>query len=312
MKGMSMRAAVVRKVGGPEVIEVLEVRTPEPGPLQVRIKVVAAALNPADAAVWAGFFGPLDGMEHAGLGLDAAGTIEAVGPGVLLEVGTAVIAFDAAVLRPTKAQAEFLVVDLNSLAPAPMGMDLTLAATIPLNGMTASQALDHLPLRPRDTLLVTGAAGAVGGFAVELARTRGVRIVAQGRNEDQQFLRDRGATWFVSRDEELNEAVRRFVPQGVDGVLDAAALGEPALAAVRDGGVFVSLRSDVLPQPRRAVTVRHTSAGPEATRLSHLSALAEVGVLTPRVARTYPLPEAAQAHAQVARGGLRGRIVLVP
>ena len=307
-----MRAAVVRKVGGPEVIEVLEVRTPEPGPLQVRIKVVAAALNPADAAVWAGFFGPLDGMEHAGLGLDAAGTIEAVGPGVLLEVGTAVIAFDAAVLRPTKAQAEFLVVDLNSLAPAPEGMDLTLAATIPLNAMTASQALDHLPLRPRDTLLVTGAAGAVGGFAVELARTRGVRIVAQGRPEDQQFLRDRGATWFVSRDEELNEAVRRFVPQGVDGVLDAAALGEPALAAVRDGGVFVSLRSDVLPQPRRAIAVRHTSAGPEATRLSHLSALAEVGVLTPRVARTYPLSEAAQAHTHVARGGLRGRMVLVP
>jgi NADPH:quinone reductase len=312
MKGMSMRAAVVRKVGGPEVIEVLEVPTPEPGPLQVRIKVVAAALNPADAAVWAGFFGSLEGMEHAGLGLDAAGTIEAVGPGVLLEVGTAVIAFDAAVLRPTKAQAEFLVVDINSLAPAPEGMDLTLAATIPLNAMTASQALDHLPLRPRDTLLVTGAAGAVGGFAVELARTRGVRIVAQGRPEDQQFLRDRGATWFVSRDEELNEAVRRFVPQGVDGVLDAAALGEPALAAVRDGGVFVSLRSDVLPQPRRAIAVRHTSAGPEATRLSHLSALAEVGVLTPRVARTYPLSEAAQAHAHVARGGLRGRIVLVP
>jgi NADPH:quinone reductase len=146
------------------------------------------------------------------------------------------------------------VVDLNSLAPAPEGMDLTLAATIPLNAMTASQALDHLPLRPRDTLLVTGAAGAVGGFAVELARTRGVRIVAQGRPEDKQFLRDRGATWFVSRGEELNEAVRRFVPQGVDGVPDAAALGEPALAAVRDGGVFVSLRSDVLPQPRRCGT----------------------------------------------------------
>ena len=99
-----MRAVVVRKVGGPEVVEVLEVPSPEPGPLQVRIKVVAAALNPADAAVWAGFFGSLEGMEHAGLGLDAAGTIEAVGPGVLLEVGTAVIAFDAAVLRPTKAR----------------------------------------------------------------------------------------------------------------------------------------------------------------------------------------------------------------
>src|SRR5882757_4663024 len=289
MKGLSMRAVVVRKVGGPEVVEVLEVPSPEPGPLQVRIKVVAAALNPADAAVWAGSFGSLEGMEHAGLGLDAAGTIEAVGPGVLLEVGTAVIAFDAAVLRPTKAQAEFLVVDLNSLAPAPEGMDLTLAATIPLNAMTASQALDHLPMRPRDTLLVTGAAGAVGGYAVELARTRGVRIVAQGKPEDEEFLRGRGATWFVSREEELSATVRRFVPEGVDGVLDAAALGAPALAAVRDGGIFVSVRGDVVPAPERGVMVRVTVAGPEATRLSYLSALAEVGVLTPRVAQIYPL-----------------------
>jgi NADPH:quinone reductase-like Zn-dependent oxidoreductase len=309
---MSMLAAVVRKVGGPDVVEVLEVDLPEPGPLQVRIKVAAAALNPADAAVWAGFFGSLEGMEHAGLGLDAAGTIDAVGPGVLLGIGAPVIAFDAAVLRPTKAQAEYLVVDLNSLAPAPQGMDLTLAATIPLNVMTASQALDHLPLRPRDTVLITGAAGAVGGYAVELARTRGVRIVAQGRPEDEEFLRVRGTTWFVSRDEELSEAVRRFVPGGVDGALDAAALGDHALAAVRDGGIFISVRSDVLPEPQRGVAVRHTTAGPEATRLSYLSALAEVGVLTPRVAQTYPLSAAAEAHTQLARGGLRGRIVLVP
>jgi NADPH2:quinone reductase len=307
-----MRAAVVKKVGGPEAVEVVEVPLPEPGPFQVRIKVAAAALNPADAAVWAGVFGSLEGMEHAGLGLDAAGTIDAVGPGVLLAVGTPVIAFDSGALRPTKAQAEYLVVDLNSLAAAPEGMDLTLAATIPLNALTAAQALDHFPLRPRDTLLVTGAGGAVGGYAVELARTRGVRVVAQGQPEDEESLRGRGATWFVSRQEELSEAVRRFAPQGVDGVLDAAALGEPALAAVRDGGIFVSLRVDVLPRPQRGVVVRHTSASPDASRLSYLSALAEVGLLTPRVARTYPLAEAAEAHAQLARGGLRGRIVLVP
>lgn len=307
-----MRAAVVRKVGGPEAVEVLEVPLPEPGPFQVRIKVAAAALNPADAAVWAGVFGTLEGMEHAGLGLDAAGTIDAVGLGVLLEVGTPVIAFDSGALRPTKAQAEYLVVPLNAVAVAPEGMDLTLAATIPLNAMTAAQALDHLPLRPRDTLLVTGAGGAVGGYAVELARTRGVRVVAQGRPEDEEFLRGHGATWFVSREEELSEAVRRFVPEGVDGVLDAAALGEPALAAVRDGGIFVSVRVDVLPQPRRGVVVRHTSASPEVARLAYLSALAEVGLLTPRVGRIYPLAEAAEAHAQLTRGGLRGRIVLVP
>jgi NADPH:quinone reductase-like Zn-dependent oxidoreductase len=106
--------------------------------------------------------------------------------------------------------------------------------------------------------------------------------------------------------------VRRFVPEGVDGVLDAAALGAPALAAVRDGGIYVSVRLDVLPAPERGVVVRHTAAGPEATRLAYLSALAEVGVLTPRVAQIYPLSQAAEAHAQLARGGRRGRIVLVP
>jgi NADPH:quinone reductase-like Zn-dependent oxidoreductase len=307
-----MRAAVVRKSGGPEAVEVLEVPLPEPGPFEIRIKVAAAALNPADAAVWAGVFGPSEEVEYTGLGLDAAGTIDAVGLGVTLEVGTRVIAFDSGVLRLTKAQAEYLVADLNSIAVAPEGMDLTLAATIPLNASTASLALENFPLHPRDTLLVTGAAGAVGGYAVELARTRGVRIVAQGRPEDEEFLRGLGATWFVSRDDDLNEAVRRYVPAGVDGVLDAAALGEPALAAVRDGGVFVSVRGDVLPASQRGVLVRHTVAGPEPTRLSYLSALAEVGLLTPRVARTFPLTQAAEAHAQLAHGGQRGRIVLVP
>ncbi|XUL89769.1 NADP-dependent oxidoreductase [Streptomyces galilaeus] len=307
-----MRAAVVRKTGGPEVVEVLEVPLPEPGPLEVRVKIAAAALNPADSAVWAGYFGPMPEVDHTGLGLDAAGTIDAVGRGVLLAVGTPVIVFDAPVLRPTKAQAEYLVTDLNSLAPAPEGMDPTLAATIPLNATTASLALDHLPLRPRDTLLITGAAGAVGGYAVELARTRGVRIVAQGRPEDEEYLRSRGATWFVPRDEEPGPAVRRLVPEGVDGVLDAAALGAPAMAAVRDGGVYVSVRLDVLPAPERGLVVRHTAAGPDAPRLAYLSALAEVGVLTPRVAEVYPLAQAAEAHARLARGGLRGRIVLVP
>jgi NADPH:quinone reductase-like Zn-dependent oxidoreductase len=204
----------------------LEVPTPQPGPFEVRIKVAAAALT----------------------------------------VGTPVIAFDSGVLRSTKAQAEYLVANLNSIAIAPESTDLTLAATIPLNSMTASLALDHLPLRPRDTLLVTGAAGAVGGYAVELARTRGVRIVAQGRPDDEEFLRGRGATWFVSREENLSAAVRRFVPAGVDGVLDAAALGDLALAAVRDGGIFVSVRNDVVPAPQRGIAVRLSGRSPRAAR----------------------------------------------
>jgi NADPH:quinone reductase-like Zn-dependent oxidoreductase len=97
-----MRAAVVRKIGGPEAVEVLEVPLPEPGPFEVRVKVAAAALNPADAAVWGGFFGPLDELEYTGLGLDAAGTIDAVGTGVLLDVGTSVIVFHSPYCGPPR------------------------------------------------------------------------------------------------------------------------------------------------------------------------------------------------------------------
>jgi NADPH:quinone reductase len=127
-----MRAAVVRRFGGPEAVEVLEVPLPEPGFNEVRIKVAAAALNPADAAVWAGYLGSLGEGRYAGLGLDAAGTIDAVGPGLALQVGSPVIAFDARMMIPTKAQADYLVSDPNSIAPAPAGMDLALASTLPL------------------------------------------------------------------------------------------------------------------------------------------------------------------------------------
>ena len=116
-----MRAVVVRAVGGLEVIEVAEVPRPDPAPGQVRIKVAAAALNPADAAVWMGIWGPVGADEYLGLGLDAAGVIDAVGPGVVLAVGTPVIAFDASYRRPLKAQAEYLVVDAFAVAPAPAG-----------------------------------------------------------------------------------------------------------------------------------------------------------------------------------------------
>jgi NADPH:quinone reductase-like Zn-dependent oxidoreductase len=152
----------------------------------------------------------------------------------------------------------------------------------------------------------------VGGYAVELARTRGVRTIALGRPEDEELLLGLGATSFVPGSEDVGAAVRRLVTSGVDGVLDAAALGDAAMGAVRDGGTFVSVRLDVIPTAQRGINVRHTTARPEAARLAYLSALAEVGLLTPRVARTYPLSQAAEAHARLIQGGRRGRIVLIP
>jgi len=129
-----MRAVVYRSVGAPEVIEVAEVDLPEPGMFKIRIKVDAAALNPADVAAWSGLFAaPPDGS-HFGPGWGVAGTVEAVGPGAAWELGTPVIAIVQGATGVVRAQAEYAIVPSNAIAIAPAGVDAAHAAIIPLNG----------------------------------------------------------------------------------------------------------------------------------------------------------------------------------
>ncbi|MFI9809265.1 NADP-dependent oxidoreductase [Streptomyces sp. NPDC052301] len=296
-----MRAVVVRTFGGPEVVEVADVAVPEPGPRQVRIKVAAGALNPVDVAVRAGFFGGAGKV--LGLGWDVAGTVDAVGAPTAWEVGDAVVALVPGVTDPLGAHAEYVVVDADAVAKAPVSVDAVHAGTLPLNGLTALQALDQLELAPGASLLVTGAAGAVGGFAVQLAARRGIEVVGQARAGDEELVRSLGAARFTADGVE---------PGGVDAVLDAAVLGEPALEWVRDGGAFMGVRPGGHPGPVRGVRTASVSVRPDAAQLAELVRLVDEGVLTLRVARTYALEESAKAHARLAEGGVRGRLVLVP
>lgn len=309
-----MRAAVVRSVGGPDAVEVIEVPRPVPGPFQVLIKVSAAGLNPADAGVWSGAFGPAPEGSHLGLGWDVAGTIVEVGWGVgSLATGASVIAIVQHSAQPVRGQAEYVAVDAYAVATAPSLILPILAATLPLNTLTAATMLDPLELRAGQTLLVTGAAGAVGGYVVQLARVAGVKTIAVGRASDEELLtKTLGATWFVDRDDDLAAAVRRISPVGVDAVADAAVIGGTLLAALRDGGRFSTANPVEGPAPERGIEVYTTSVAPDGRRLAEMSHLADVGLLTPRVAETFPLDEAAKAHARLAEGGLRGRLVLVP
>ena len=241
-----MRAAVVRAFGGPESVEIADVAVPEPGARQVRIKVAASALNPVDAAVRAGVFGGAG--KTLGLGWDVAGTVDAVGAPASWETGDPVVALVAGVAEPLGSHAEYVVVDAGAVAAAPASVDAVHAGTLPLNGLTALQALDLLGLAPGDRLLVTGAAGAVGGFAVQLAAHRGVEVSGQARAGDEELVRSLGAARFT---------VGGVEPGSVDAVLDAAVLGAPALGWVRDGGAFVAVRDGVLPAAGRGVpTVR--------------------------------------------------------
>ncbi len=249
--------------------------------------------------------------EVIGIGWDVAGHIDEVGPGVTaFAPGDRVIGVRDRLDLSLGTYAEFVVLDATADAPAPAGLSAAAAATLSLNGLTALQALDLLALEPGQTLLVTGAAGAVGGFAVELAALRGIRVVACAGAGDAGFAEAVGARWFVPRSADVAQAVRAVVPGGVDAALDAAVLGVAALGAVRNRGAFVSVVAGAAPLPLRGITVAEQWVAADPAALAQLAALAETGRLTTRVAETMPLREAARAHRRLAAGGLRGRLVL--
>lgn len=307
-----MRAVVVRS----GTIEIADVPTPRPGPGQVLIRVAAATVNPVDLATRGGVLvevGVQVPRPVCGLGWDVAGTVEGVGDDVTaFVVGDQVIGLCDLVGGPVGTQAEYAVLDAGAVALAPKGVSPVEAATVPLNGLTAGQALDLAGLAPGQTVLVTGAAGGVGGFAVELAVARGLRVVAVAGAHDEDLLRGLGATWFLARPDDLATAARAVVPGGVDGVIDAAVIGLPALGAVRGGGSFVSVVGGTAPPPLRGTRVANVWVRADGAQLAALVRLVEAGKLTLRVAGTLPLDEAAKAHQQLADGGLRGRLVLVP
>jgi len=331
-----MRAVVVRSYGGPEALEVTEVPVPAPGPGQVRIRVQAAAVNPVDAFVRSGMavqVGLLPARDSVGVGWDVAGVVDEVGPGAGFAEGDRVIGLADRLDVPTAGYADYLVLDADAVAAAPSGVAPEAAATLPLNALTAAQALDLLDLRPGQALLVTGAAGAVGGYAVQLAAAAGLRVVATASAADEALVRGFGAELFVPRAAERAEPgeagpgevepapagsgtlaarVRVLVPGGVHGVLDAAVLGLPALDALRGGGSFVSVIAGVAPPPLRGTRVSTLFVRADGARLAELVSLVEAGTLTPRVAETFPLEKAAAAHQRLAEGPVRGRLVLLP
>ncbi|POX56495.1 NADPH:quinone reductase [Streptomyces sp. Ru71] len=294
-----MRAAVVRTFGGPEAVEIVDVELPEPAARQVRIRVAASALNPVDAGVRSGAFGGAG--KQVGLGWDIAGTVDATGVATAWNVGDEVVALDYGMVAPLGAHAEYVVVDTDAVAKAPATVDAVHAATLPLNALTAVQALDLLELTPGRSLLVTGAAGAVGGYAVQLAAHRGVAVTGLAREGDEELVRSLGAAHVTTAE-----------AGAFDAVLDAAVLGETALAWVRDGGAYAGVIPQAQPASVRGVRTAAVEVSADGARLAELVRLVDEGVLTTRVAETFALDDAAKAHARLAEGGVRGRLVLVP
>lgn len=306
------RAVGISQPGGPEVLEVIDRPVRDPGEGEVRIAVAAAAVNPTDIGLRAAGAEGIDPPWTPGM--DAAGTVESVGPGVdRLSAGDQVMAAVSPRRPEGGAQASLLVVPAASVVQIPAGATLAQAATLPMNGLTALRGLEMLDLAAGETLAVTGGAGLLASYVIGLARERGLRVIADAKAGEEDLVRGFGADVVVARSEDFAGAVRAVEPDGVAGVYDTALLTADAFGAIRDGGGLVVVRGYRGGEAPRGIEVHPVAVREVLERtewLEELRRLASAGRLTLRVAGTYPPEQAAEAHRVMDAGGLRGRAVI--
>ncbi|WP_203900234.1 NADP-dependent oxidoreductase [Virgisporangium aliadipatigenens] len=308
-----MKAVRFHQYGDPDVLRYEDVELPVPGAGEVRIRVAATSFNGVDGNIRAGFMqGPIPVTLPHTPGLDVAGTVDALGEGVAgVAVGDEVIGFLP--MTGTGASAEYVIAPAGILAPAPKGLPLADAAALPLVGLTAWQALfDHGGLKAGQRVLVNGAGGAVGGYAVQLAKLSGAHVVATASPRSLARVRAAGADEVVDH---TAADVLTAVTEPVDLVLNLAPVDPAVLAAlvglVRPGGVLVNT-TVWMPAPSdegRGVRGVDLFVRSDAEQLAHLATLVGSGELRVEVAQRVPLAELPAVHANAA--GLSGKVVVV-
>ena len=310
-----MKAVRFHGYGGPEVLRHEDVEQPVPGAGQVRIRVAATTFNPVDDGIRGGYLqGPFPVVLPHTPGIDVAGTVDALGEGAEgLAVGDEVVGFLPMV--GDGAAAEYVLAPVEVLTPAPSSVPLADAAALPLVGLTAWQALfEDGELRAGQRVLVHGAGGAVGGYAVQLAARAGAHVIATGSPRTVEHLRSLGADEVV--DHTVAE-VTAAVGEPVDVLLNLASI-DPArfdelVGLVRDGGVVVST-TVAIPTPgdgARGVRAADVFVRSDAELLSRLVAMVDRGELRIDVGRRVALAELATVHAEAAAGTLRGKVVVL-
>ncbi|WTW92994.1 NADP-dependent oxidoreductase [Streptomycetaceae bacterium NBC_01309] len=306
---VTMKAAVVTRFGGPEVLHIAEIPTPTAGPGQVRVKVRAAGVMPFDTGLRAGMFPPAmtPGFPEkpAVPGNEFAGVVDEVGDGVTgFAPGAEVLGF-----ATTGAYAEFIVIPADQLARKPADMPWEVAAGLSGNGQGAHMALGQLAVGPGDTVLITAAAGGLGTIAVQLAKAWGAATVigtASERNHD--YLRSLGAVP-VTYGPGLVDRVRAIAPDGVDAALDAAdpeALRD-SVELTKDRGRVLTMVSD---EVARELGLREWSGVRSGELLAELADLWSKGVIALHIRGTYALADAADAHREIETGHGRGKVVI--
>ena len=299
---------------GIENIYVREAPEPVPRPGEVVVENEAATINPADIGMVAGQFAswlPATITSPYTPGWDLAGRIIAVGEGVdPTLVGTRAVGFSNWVEAGRGTQASVVALPVENVAIAKDGLPSAQLTTVSLNGLTAWAAIKELALAPESTLVVAGAAGSVGGFAVELARLAGVRVIAAVSEKDSDYALGLGAFAVATREEgDIGAAVQKIIPGGADALFDTTnTLGSSGLGAIRDGGVHVTSTSP--PEAERGIRVTKIYGLIDGDALQRLVDMASAGEVHTPVAREFPINDVRQAYEEFAAGPHRGRIVL--
>ncbi|WP_406198719.1 NADP-dependent oxidoreductase [Kitasatospora sp. NBC_01560] len=302
-----MKAVTVPEFGGPEVLRVTELPTPTAGPGEVRVRVYATGVQPADLAVREGWAPPGVTVELPAVpGNEFAGVVDQLGEGSSgRQVGDEVLGF-----RVLHSHAEYVTVPASQLVAKPAGMPWEQAGSLSASGQTAHVALTELKVGRGETVLVHGASGGVGTIAVQLARAWGATVIGTASERNHDYLRELGAIP-VTYGEGLADRVRAVAPQGVDAAFDAAGRGalEASLGLVADRdriGTIVDYAT------AGRLGLRALRGPRTAERLAELVGLWESGGLRLEVAETFPLERAADAHRLVGGGHVRGKVVLTP
>ncbi len=303
-----MRAVRIHEFGGPEVIRIEEAPTPNLGPGDILVEVHAASVNPVDYKIRNGDYVGEDKLPLT-LGRDIAGEVGKVGEAVTgFSKGDAIFAM---LPQDEGAFAECVVLPAQDCAHRPQRLNWVQAAAVPLAALTAWQGIfDHGRLAHGQTILVHGASGGVGHFAVQFAVCRGAQVIATCRGEDRDFVRQLGAQTVVDY---RSQDFRDFA-KGVDLVFDLAGgeTRERSWSVLREGGTLVS----TVGEPDHARAAEHKARGvgylaqPSGAQLAEIGRLIDEGHVRPYVDRVYPMEASAEAERHLEQDHVRGKVVL--
>ncbi|HEY6115825.1 MAG TPA: NADP-dependent oxidoreductase [Candidatus Dormibacteraeota bacterium] len=294
-----------------------EVDLPSPSANEVRVKVIAASVNPVDWKTGKGYL--KDYLEHRFpliLGQDFAGVVDSVGAHVHdLKKGDAVFGGHGQMFMGRGTHAEYVVANTVALAPLPAGLEPPAAASIPLAGVTALMCVDAIGAGPGDAVLIVGAAGGVGSFAVQIAVARGAHVIAVGRAVNHEYLRKLGASETVDYENvDLVEKVRALHPEPLDGIIDLASDADTVRrlsSLLRDGGTVASpVGTAPMDDPR--IKGAFIVAQVTRERLEQLAGwLADGSLVIPEI-RTFKLEDTSSAFRESEGGHVRGKLVVTP